>query len=234
MGIGILLACVGWLSGYLVSTLVLFPAPPTPDDLVVVPSLWGLDMEQAGGRLGHAGLVLGSVDSLTHPGQEAGRVLGQAPLPGQLWAAGGPIRVTMSLGPERQRLPDVVELSESRARVVLETMGLRVSVDTVRAEVPRGRVIAMSPRAETEVTLPGAVRLQVSAGPPLVAMPMVLGLDEEEARAVLDSLGFIVEEVEELFRFGRDQGRVVEQEPGADVLLQRGAPVRLWVGRRGR
>jgi beta-lactam-binding protein with PASTA domain len=65
-------------------------------------------------------------------------------------------------------------------------------------------------------------------------MPLVLGLPREEAEAVLDSLGLEVAEVEEVFRFGRDQGIVVEQEPAADTEMTRGSPVRLSVGRRGR
>jgi beta-lactam-binding protein with PASTA domain len=65
-------------------------------------------------------------------------------------------------------------------------------------------------------------------------MPFVLGLEEGEAVRMLDSLGLVVSQVEEVFRFGRDQGVVVEQEPAADTQLQRGAGVRLAVGRGGR
>jgi beta-lactam-binding protein with PASTA domain len=64
-------------------------------------------------------------------------------------------------------------------------------------------------------------------------MPLVLGLPEEEAVMLLDSLGLIVGPVEEVFRFGRDQGIVVEQEPASDVDLERGTTVQLKVGRRG-
>jgi hypothetical protein len=39
--------------------------------------------------------------------------------------------------------------------------------------------------------------------------------------------------VDTVFRFGRDQGIVVEQDPPADSLVQRGAGVRLSVGRAG-
>ncbi len=64
-------------------------------------------------------------------------------------------------------------------------------------------------------------------------MPLVLGLQQLEAEQLLDSLGLDVTDVEEVFRFGRDQGIVVEQEPAADSELQRGSGVRLKVGRRG-
>jgi beta-lactam-binding protein with PASTA domain len=65
-------------------------------------------------------------------------------------------------------------------------------------------------------------------------MPLVLGMEQAEAESVLDSLGLVVSGVEEVFRFGRDQGIVVEQEPAADTELRRGSAVRLKVGRRGR
>ena len=84
------------------------------------------------------------------------------------------------------------------------------------------------------VALPAQIQLTVSLGPPLVPMPSVLGMDEATARAAIDSLGLVVSEVKEVFRFGRDQGIVVEQEPPADSLLERGSAVRLSVGRRGR
>jgi hypothetical protein len=76
--------------------------------------------------------------------------------------------------------------------------------------------------------------VMVSMGPPLVPMPLVLGMEEADAIAMLDSLGLVVGPVEEVFRFGRDQGIVVEQEPPADTPLEPGAQVRLAVGRRGR
>jgi serine/threonine-protein kinase len=130
-------------------------------------------------------------------------------------------------------VPDVLRLDQARARVVLETGGFVVEVDSVEAEEARGQVVALSPPPDSMVALPAQVTLVVSTGPPLVFMPMVLGLRQVEAEILLDSLGLDVIEVEEVFRFGRDQGVVVEQEPAADSELERGSGVRLKVGRRG-
>jgi serine/threonine-protein kinase len=143
------------------------------------------------------------------------------------------VRVTVSLGPQRRGVPDVTGLDEDRARIVLETSGFLVATDTAESEEPRGRVVEVSPAPGQQVVLPGQVRLLVSTGPPVITMPLVLGLPEEEAVTLLDSLGLIVGPVEEVFRFGRDQGIVVEQEPASDVELQRGTTVQLKVGRRG-
>jgi len=228
-----ILAIVGWLFGYGVATRVVFPAPPPPGDLFEVPDLRGLGIASATERLAGAGLELGAVDSLQHPSVAAGLVLGQSPLPGQLLRPETPVRITISTGPQTRSVPDVLGVEEARARIVLETSGFVVSVDTMESEEPRGRVVALSPPPDSAVALPAQVHVLVSGGPPVIPMPFVLGMEQEEAVSLLDSLGLEVSEVEEVFRFGRDQGIVVEQEPAADTELGRGASVRLTVGRGG-
>ena len=229
-----LLAALGWIFGYGVATRVLFPAPPPPGDLFAVPDLRGLGLASAEERLAGVGLDLGGVDSLQHPDLPAGLILAQAPLPGQVLRPDTPVRVTVSTGPQTRSVPDVVSLDEDRARIVLETSGFIVDVDTMESEEPRGRVVSVTPPPDRVVALPAEVRMVVSAGPPVVAMPFVLGLEREAAEILLDSLGLVVSDVDEVFRFGRDQGIVVEQEPAADTELQRGSSVRLTVGRGGR
>ena len=227
------IAVIGGGFGYLVSTQVLFTAPPPLGDLFEVPDLRGMGLATAGERLAGANLEMGIVDSLRHPSVAAGLILGQSPLPTQVATPETLVRVTISMGPQMRSVPDVLRLDESRARVVLETSGFVVSVDTAEAEAPRGRVIEVSPSPDTIVALPAQVRLVVSTGPPVVPMPLVLGLEQLEAEALLDSLGLVVVEVQEVFRFGRDQGIIVEQEPAVDTELQRGSGVRLKVGKRG-
>ena len=117
---------------------------------------------------------------------------------------------------------------------MLQTSGFVVSVDSAESDLPRGRVVDIDPPPDSVVALPAEIRLIVSTGPPLVSMPLVLGMEEAAAIAMLDSLGLVVGTVEEVFRFGRDQGIVVEQEPPADTALEPGSQVRLAVGRRGR
>ena len=227
------LVVFGWLVGYVLSTQVLFPAPPPPGDLYEVPDLRGLALATARERLEGSRLTLGEVDSLQHPLVAQALILGQSPLPGQSARADTPVRVTVSLGPLRRAVPDVVRLDADRARIVLQTSGFLVSTDSTESELPRGRVVVVRPPPDSVVPLPARVTLLVSRGPPVVTMPLVLGLEEQEAITLLDSLGLVVSEVEEVFRFGEDQGIVVEQAPPSDSVLVRGSPVWLWVGRRG-
>ncbi len=227
------LALAGWALGWLVATQLVFPAPPPPGDLYEVPDVRGLGLTRASERLAGSSLALGAVDSLQHPSVAAGEVLGQAPFPGQLATPGSEVRVTISTGPQTRAVPDVLRLNAERARIVLESSGFVVTVDSVQSDLPRGRVARVAPSVDTVLALPAEVSLSVSTGPPIVIMPLVVGMQREEAEAALEELGLVVSEVEEVFRFGRDRGIVVEQQPAADSELERGAAVRLAVGRSG-
>ena len=174
------LVVFGWLVGYLLSTQVLFPAPPPPGDLFEVPDLRGLTLATARERLTGSRLELGAVDSLQHPSVPESLILGQSPLPGQVARAGSAVRLTVSLGPQRRAVPDVVRLDADRARIVLQTSGFLVSTDTMESELPRGRVVQVSPPPDSVVALPARVTIRVSTGPPMVAMPLVLGMEEQD------------------------------------------------------
>jgi serine/threonine-protein kinase len=228
-GAGIL----GLLMGWLWATQVVFPAAPPPDDLVRVPDLRGLPEEEAARQALDAGLSLGDRDRFLHPAVDSGVVVAQSPLPDQLASPRGPVRLTVSLGAERRPVPDVVRLRADQARTLLRAGGFEVRADTVEDRAPRGRILAVEPEPGTEVAIPGEVHLTVSAGPPLVTMPRVLGMEEAAARDTLTALGLVVAEVEEVFRFGRDRGVVVEQTPPAETTLESGSAIRLSVGRRG-
>lgn len=231
-GAGVLVSVLGLALGWLFATRVLFPAPAPPGDLYEVPDVRGETVESAGDLLREAGLALGGVGGLRHPEADSGRVVGQAPLPGQLATPSTPVRVTVSLGPDRRAVPEVTRLRSDWARNVLEATGFKVLVDSVESELPRGRVLGVDPEEGTELALPGEVRMEVSLGPPRFEMPSLLGMSEEEARDTLSTLGLVVGRVEEVFRFGRDQGRVVEQAPPPGAMVQGGAAVRISVGRR--
>jgi serine/threonine-protein kinase len=225
---------VGSGTGYLYATQLLFPAAPEAElDFREVPNLLDLPMAEAETFVGERGLHVGAVDSIRHPEVPAGVILGQSPLPGQLAAPGGAVALTVSLGPERRIVPDVTRLRADRALNVLQYTGFQVAVDSVEAELPEGRIVATVPAAGAELALPSEVRLTVSLGPPLVPMPNLADMPLERARVILDSLGLAVGPVEERFRFGFNQGEILEQFPAADSLIPVGTEVRIVIGRRG-
>ena len=227
------LAALGLGGGYLAATHVFFPLPPPPGDLVAVPVLEGLALVDAESKVTDAGFTLGSVEGLRHPELDSGVVVGQGPLGGQLLKRGGEVRITVSLGPQRQAVPDVMRLVGDRALRVLEATGFQVTVDSTESDLPAGSVVSVDPDAGTMLRVPAAVRVTLSRGPAMIPMPYLLGMPGRQATDSLAVLGFAAPAVDTVFRFGRDQGLVVEQNPAADSLVARGSTVRLTVGRPG-
>ena len=228
----LLLIFTGFGIGYTWATNIIFPVPPTPQDLFEVPNVRGIDFLSATQVVKAAGLQVAVVDSFSHPTVDRDQVLGQSPLAGQLAIAGDTVNLTLSLGPVRRPVPDVVHIRKEWALNILEASGFTVALDSLDSDLPSGQVVEVIPEPGTEVALPMEVRIAVSTGPSLVTMPLLLGIEQDVAEAKLDSLGFVVSEILTRFRFGRDQGRVVEQDPPADSLLVPGSSVRLVVGRR--
>jgi beta-lactam-binding protein with PASTA domain len=60
-------------------------------------------------------------------------------------------------------------------------------------------------------------------------MPNVIGLDEEEARRTLTSLGLVISEVESRLSL-RNAGEILDQSPLPDSIVELGSAVRLIVG----
>jgi serine/threonine-protein kinase len=226
------IAIGGYGIGWLLATQGLFPAPPPPGDMYVVPDLYGTDVENAVRLIQDAGLSPGVVDAFRHPTADSGRIIGQAPLPGQLAQPGDSVRVSVSLGTQRRPVPDVSQLRGDRARAALETAGFSVLLDSVRDDQPRGTVISIEPAAGTRVPVPGEVRLVLSVGPPQVLMPSLVGLEETAARDTLTALGLLIARVDEISSNGPESARVVAQQPAANELVLRGSEVRITVVRR--
>jgi serine/threonine-protein kinase len=97
----------------------------------------------------------------------------------------------VSLGP----LPDVTDASEGKARSTLEGVGLVVA-DPSKTEasdtVEEGRVIRVEHK-EGWLAPGDTVTLVVSTGPPLFAIPNVVGQTRDEAIATLEAAGFQVD-----------------------------------------
>ena len=227
---GVLL--VGFIFGYFGTTRLLFPMPPRPGDLFEVPDVRGLSRSAALDMMQAAGIHAEVTDSFRHPTALGGEVLGQTPLAGQLSTATDTVVLTVSLGAVRMPVPDVVRLGSTSATTVLEASGFTVAVYMLEDELPAGLVVEVLPEPGTEVELPMEVTISVSTGPPLIRMPLLLGIEQESAEVLLDSLGFVLMPVEDCFRFGQDQGRVVGQVPPPDSLVTPGSRVRLSVGSR--
>jgi serine/threonine-protein kinase len=137
----------------------------------------------------------------------------------------------VSRGPEPVEVPDLRGRGEQEARELLARAGLTVGVRTQAYDgaddpVPAGSVLRQVPAAGGTVARGSAVRLVVSQGPPLVAVPDVVGRQAAQARQLLREQGLDAD----VDRFlGGLFGAVSSQQPAAGSLVPRGTSVRLTV-----
>lgn len=155
-----------FLTGYLLSTLVLFPAPETAGSGVPVPDLYGLQRQEAEAALVSVDLGVGRVEGLASEDVPAGNVLAQSPVAGQQLRPGATVDLTVSAGPPELRIPPLEGLGLSVARDLLERSGFEVGVQQVPSSAPEGTVARTDPPTGATVLLPARVTVFVSLGPP--------------------------------------------------------------------
>ena len=220
---------VGALVGYAVAALVVFPPQDIGGDLKRVPRVIGLSAEEARERLAEQDLGYEEIGRVSHPTVSEGSVIAQHPLAGQRLAGGGSVQVTLSQGPERRAVPDVVGLGYEQAEVALRQAGFATDVVRVDAEEPVGEVVTTRPPPGTEVSLPSRVRIVVSAGPPAVAVPDLVTRSTAEARGVLERLGLSLGSVSRDSSSLAAPGTVIEQSPVAGAVVERGTRISVTV-----
>jgi eukaryotic-like serine/threonine-protein kinase len=129
-------------------------------------------------------------------------------------------------------LPRVLEMPEPKARQKLDELGFRPRLDSERPSdsFPAGTVIWQDPPPGTVLQPNSVVQLVVSAGPTLVPVPDVIGLNLPQAAKILTAAGVRVGSVDSTAP-GRERGVVIATRPAAGVGRVRGSAVALVVSR---
>lgn len=125
------------------------------------------------------------------------RVLSQVPAAHSRILDGGTITLTLSLGPEIHKVPDIAGKEYDLAVVDVQATGLQAT----RAEkfddaVPAGYVIETEPKIGTEVKPGQTITVYVSKGPNPVKVPLVIGKNIEDAKQALAKVKITVGKVE--------------------------------------
>jgi eukaryotic-like serine/threonine-protein kinase len=222
------ISLVAFLIGFALTAVFLFRGGPG-DEVVTVPDLRLRGEAEARSVAARFNLALDVAPALSNPEVPEGHVLAQSPLPGEEVAPGTAVRVTLSAGPERYAVPEVGGMRVDQARQQLERFGFGVAVEERTDPAPEGRVLEVTPPPGTMVAFPATVELVVSAGPPRVPVPYVIGMSDAEARNALREVGFRVLEIDYHPLTMEPAGTVLQQQPAAGVEAQIGSGVRLTV-----
>lgn len=220
LGMGIAAFAVG----YLLTWVLFFPGWGR-DAIVTVPDLRNRPLRQAATLAEDAGLSLVRGSTIASPGVPTGRIVAQNPLPGYEVTRGDHVEVIVSSGPNLHPVPSLEGLGAKAAQSLLEQYGFQVRVVLATNPAPEGRLLRATPAPGTMVPVPSVVELLVSAGPPMIVAPGVLGSTLDEARARLTAAGL------RLGKVGYDPdaegaaGMVVVQRPAEGDSIRQGSAV---------
>jgi serine/threonine-protein kinase len=198
-----------------------------------VPRLFALERDAAELQLTDLGLRVGEIAVERHPSTPRGLVTWQSPPPGVRVPEGTLVQFTLSGGPQRVPVPDLVGYDVQVARQLVEAAGLAVDrVDQTQAPAPQGVVVSTRP-ATGSTLLPGTgVVLVTSVGAPTITVPDLLGLTRDSATVVLEDAGLTLGTS---FRRTTTRGEpdtVIEQDPDPGTLSAPGTVVNVTIARR--
>ena len=196
-------------------------------NVVTVPSLDGLTIEQASETLAEYELRIGAQTPEISERPE-GTIIAQQPAAGEGIEQGQAVNVTVSTGREQSTVPQLVGLTSlDDVRIALSDFGLVLGAITENdSNQPGGYVLEQSPGEGTQVAAGSAVDIVVSSG--LVEVPDVTGATEAQARSDLAQAGFEVQVVEQESSIS-SPGQVLAQSPQPGTQLARGSLVTITV-----
>jgi eukaryotic-like serine/threonine-protein kinase len=196
---------------------------------VLVPSVKNLPQAQAIEELEDRGLRA-TVDRRPSETVRAGLALRTVPGAGEEVERGERVQLFISSGPEQVAVPEVIGLSRDSAEAQISDAGLVPAVREQESEEPEGEVISQDPAAGTELERGSTVTITVSTGIEEVVVPNVVGLGGGDAERQLRADGLVPVRRESEVADPAQDGKVIDQRPGAGVEVEQGREVVIVVG----
>ena len=193
-------------------------------EMVVVPDVTGLTVEDAQAKLELEGLTLGATTEEPSERVPEGAIISQTPEDGTRLEEGRPVEVVVSTGIEETKVPPLVGLSLDEARQALSEVGLELGDRTqVPSDKPSGTVIKVDPKEGETVEVGSAVAVRYASGSNRV--PNLVGKTESEARRLIEDAGFVVGQSSTQETGDAEPGTVVSQSPAPKQTLRLGSTV---------
>jgi beta-lactam-binding protein with PASTA domain/predicted Ser/Thr protein kinase len=204
------------------------PAPTAAQ--VQVPPLTG--QTEAAGRsaITSAGLAVGDVTNAASTTVAQGLIVSSDPASGASVKKGSTVALVVSSGPDTVAVPNVVGLTEDRARSTLEGAGF-TSVNSRQTDSleDEGTVVAVDPGEGKQAARNATITLQTSTG--RIKVPDVTGKTEADARKALTDAGFSAGQIQtaQVDAGTATPGTVVHTDPGSGTAAGRGDTITLQI-----
>lgn len=165
LGLAVGVTAVSFGVGWLVSVLILFPAPADAGAGVAAPDVRRMPLAEAEAQLRATGLAIAAPLRLASRETE-GDVIAQDPLPGQHVRPGAAVRLVVSEGPAHPRVPPLRGMDAEQATALLQQLDIEVGRRDEMSVLAPGLVVHTRPPEGSELAPPQSVLLVVSSGPP--------------------------------------------------------------------
>ena len=186
--------------------------------LIEVPPLVGQPIRRASNWLNELGLVAGG-EAGRFDERPEGTVIEQNPSPGTQVERGSVVILVLSRGPERVSVPDLLGISREAAEVRLQEARLRLGASSSQPDRSEpGTVIGQEPAAGEIVNVNTPVTMVLSAGPPGIVVPDVVGASQEDGTQEVRQSGFRRVDIVEEQQADRP-GTIIRQRPEAGTRV---------------
>jgi len=196
------------------------------------PDVLGLTIVQAQDAVSAEGFTVEAVAEAFSETAPPGTIVATDPAPGEGIRAQGTLAATVSQGPERYAVPDLVGQAASSASTALGAVNLTVGsrTDVFNSDIPVGNIVQTTPGAGESVPPNTRVDIEVSKGPAPFTMGDYSGKRIANVTQTLEAADLTVS-ITERFDETVAENRVISQRPKPGVLVQGGDTVELVVSK---
>lgn len=163
-------------------------------EMILIPDVQGLGVEEGGRSIEEAGLEVGTVDEVWSETVLEGVIIETTPAIGESIPHYDKVNLTVSKGRQPLTVPALVGMPADTAEATIVEMGLEASrSEAYSDDVEEGLVISQEPASGDVLYRGDTVSFVSSLGPEYLTVPDVYGMGVDSAIATLEQAGFQVE-----------------------------------------
>ena len=190
---------------------------------VIVPNLIGSSLEKAHQQLMDNELYLQKDGEQFNSNIPAGSIVAQNPLPGTMVKSGKKIKIIISTGTEKIKVPNLVGVPERKAEIILRQSGLILGEksESYSASFDKGLVVMHDPATDTAVEKGTPVNLLISKGLTKhgAFMPDFIGEKITYAEIIIKAMGLSIKDMSTQVNDTLKEGTVISQTPPVNTIV---------------
>ena len=199
--------------------------------MVTVPKVEELTQTAATAAMTGAKLKVGTITQKASNTIGSGKVLSQDPASGSSVAEGSPVNLVISSGPQMVPVPDLNGMTRDAATAALAGAKLKVGDINQKTSdtIGSGKVISQEPASGSLMAEGSPVNLVISSGPPMVTVPNLEHLSQDEATTAITAAQLTLGTLTQQSSNTQANGNVIKQDPASGSSIAEGSPVNLVI-----